>query len=170
MRTPNRIIRWVRGLGARANRYPTAVDRALPTEQSSEADDQRIYLQPVVHRDGVRRCVVVGNTACINPQWFLSAEASPSANQQDTDMQGSLIPLFRESPHNEALLGLLEPVDWASVQTLAYLSQLSPETVLCTLHDLERVGKVKIGTRRVPPEVRTIAWLANPKQDAIGPA
>lgn len=55
----------------------------------------------------------------------------------------------------------LEPVDWASIETIARLTHLSQAAVAFHLYHLSQQGRVQIDTRRIPPEIRTVAWLTD---------
>lgn len=62
---------------------------------------------------------------------------------------------------HEAIIKLLYPVDWASLQTLSRYIGLSHKSTTHHLRELEEQGKVGIGQRIVPPETRTVAWLTD---------
>lgn len=92
---------------------------------------------------------------------------SGSDDRRDPSHKTSISYLFATSRSQSQILKLLRPVEWASVQTLASLTDLSKESVLGQLRQLESEGKVPLGTKPVPPELRTVAWItpdADPKR------
>lgn len=62
---------------------------------------------------------------------------------------------------HEAITRLLHRVDWASLRTLSRYIGINQESITHHLRELEEQGKVGIGQRLVPPEMRTVAWLTD---------
>lgn len=74
-----------------------------------------------------------------------------------------------ERPIDTNILGsiveLLEPVDWASVHTLARHTGLSHDAIEAHINELNRRGVVGIGERFVPPDRRTVTWITDEARD-----
>lgn len=129
---------------------------------STTTDYQEKSRFPVPHKGGTRRCVVVDNLTCINPAWLTCPKEPEESVSPPDGLSAEVIPIFPQREESFAVLRLLAPVDWASIQTLAGLTQLSHETVTDVLQELEQEGKVRMGTRRIEPDTRAVAWLVDP--------
>lgn len=102
------------------------------------------------------------------PRAPIALDTQPLCHAPDANLDNVAV-LSPESPeapllvyeYRLKLLECLRPVDWASVETLERLTGLPVGTVIRELYELESQGKVGIGAKSVPPEVKTAAWLVD---------
>lgn len=87
-----------------------------------------------------------------NHRWQANPEAADTNPDRSQERQIDMNVL-------ESIVELLQPVDWASVHTLARHTSVSHDTIEAHLTELERRGVVGIGKRLIPPDRRTVAWL-----------